>query len=204
MAGTFNDCFSAGRASSSIKNKNDQQLASMTENAVRQASEAAGLGLGPVQNNSAAPGSSSTSIDSRQTGYYHPGASSSYPNPSAPMGNSAAPLAHHNHSHNHNIRIPQFENATTQSTGHDRTGVGGGRNGNIDAGDMMPVHGGSSSSSSSGLPLPAEHPHPHPHPHHPTAQQPICKQGGIRYPVHMTRAYDTPSSLGPTQVVGLC
>jgi len=56
------------------------------------------------------------------------------------MGNSA-PLGHN--------RIPQFENATTQSTGHDRTGVGGGRDNNIDAGEM---HGGG------GVPLPAEYP----------------------------------------------
>lgn len=106
------------------------------------------------------------------------------------MGNSPPP-AHHHH-----VRISQFENATTQYTGHDRTGVGGGRNSKIDAGgDMMPVHAG----GSGGLPLPAEHPHPP----HPTAQ-PICKQGGIRYPVQMTRAYDTPSSLGLTEVVGLC
>jgi hypothetical protein len=182
MAGAFNECFSSGRASAShvpttmIKNDNDQQMAS-SENAVRHASDAAGLG--PVQN-SAAPGPGS-SID-RQAGYY-PGAWSS--NPNAPMGNSAPPAHNHNH-----IRIPQFENATTQSTpGHDRTGIGGGRNNNIDAGDM---HAGSG-----GLPLPlsAEH--------HPTAQ-PICKQGGIRYAVEMTRAYDTSSSLGLTAVVGLC
>ena len=175
MAGALNECFSSsGRASAhvttTIKNDNDQQLAP-SENAVRHASEVAGLG--PVQSSSAASGSS---ID-RQAGYY-PGARSY---PSAPMGNSA-PLTH-----NH-IRIPhQFENATTQSTGHDRTGVGGGRNNNIDAGD---THAGSG-----GLPIiPAEHP----------TAQPICKQGGIRYAVEMTRAYDTPSSLGLTEVVGLC
>jgi hypothetical protein len=165
MAGALNECFSSsGRASArvttTIKNENDQQLAP-SENAVRHPSEAGGLG--PVQNGAAALGSS---VD-RQAGYYPGGRSY----PSAPMGNSA-PLAHN---HNH-IRIPQFEfeNATTQFTGHDRTGVGGGRNNNIDAGDM---HAGSG-----GLPLPAEH--------HPTAQ-PICKQGGIRYAVEMTHLRHT-------------
>jgi hypothetical protein len=101
-----------------LKHDNDQLLAS-SENAVRHASEA---GLGPVQNGTA-PGSS---ID-RQAGYYR-GAG----HPSAPMGNSAP------QGHNPN-RILQFQNATTQSTGHDRTGVGGGRVNNIDAGDR---HGG--------------------------------------------------------------
>jgi hypothetical protein len=178
MAGAFNDCFSAGRSSAhvptTIKNDNDQQLAS-TEKAVRQASEAAGLGPVQVQNSAAA----GSSIDRQAAGYY----SGAGTYPSAPMGNSGAPLAHN---HNH-IRIPQFENATTQSTGHDRTGVGGGRNNNIDAGDM---HAGSG-----GLPtLPTEHP----------TAQPICKQGGIRYAVEITRAYDTSSSLGLTEVVGLC
>ncbi|SRR6266478_1994073 len=144
LAGTLNECFSSGRANAhvptTIKYDNDQQLAS-AEDAVRHASEVAGLG--PVQN-SAAPGSS---ID-RQAGYYR--GAGSYP--SAPMGNSS-PLGH-----NH-IRIPQFENATTQYTGHDRTGVGGGCDNNIDAMDM---HAGSG-----GLPLPAEYP----------TVQPICKQG---------------------------
>jgi hypothetical protein len=133
MAGALNDCFSPGRAHVPIKHDSDQQLASF-ENAVRHASEA---GLGPVQN-SAAPGSS---ID-RQTGYYR---GAGYP--SAPMGS----LGYN--------RIPQFENATTQSTGHDRTGVGGGRDSNIDASEM---HGG-------GVPLPAEYP----------KVQPICKRGGF-------------------------
>jgi hypothetical protein len=180
MAGALNECLSSGRPSArvptttTIKNDNDQRLAS-AENAVRQASSEV-AGLGRVQNGAAA-GSSS---DRQAAGYY--AGAGAYP--SAPMGNSAAPLAHN---HNH-VRIPQFENATTQSTGHDRTGVGGGRNNNLDAGD---VHAG----GSSGLPLPAEHP--------PTAQ-PICKQGGIRYALEMTRAYDTPSSLGLTEVVGLC
>lgn len=140
MAGALNDCFSSsGRASShvpttTIKNDNDQQLAP-PEKAVRHASEVAGLG--PVQNVAAA----GSSIDRQAAGYY--AGAGTYP--SAPMGNSA-PLAH-----NH-IRIPQFENATTQSTGHDRTGVGGGRNSNTDAGDM---HAGT---GSGGLPLPVEHP----------------------------------------------
>jgi hypothetical protein len=156
MAGALNECLSSsgrhGATSSShvstIKNDNDHQLLASTENAVRHASEA-GAGLGPVQNlNSAvAPGSSFN----RQAAGYYPG-NGPY-NPSAPMGNSA-PLTH-NH-HNSHIRNPQFENATTQSMGHDRTGVGGGRNINIDAaGDMMYAgYGGG------GLPLPAEH-HPH-------------------------------------------
>jgi hypothetical protein len=128
MAGPLNDRFQSGRSHVPIKHDSDQHLASF-ENAVRHASEA---GLGPVQNNSAAAGSST--ID-RQAGYYR---GAGYP--SAPMGNSA-PQGHN--------RIPQFENATTQSTGHDRTGVGG-RDNNIDAlaGEM---HGG-------GVPLPAEYP----------------------------------------------
>ena len=186
MAGAFNECFSSGRASSSAhhvssskNNNNDHQLLASSENAVPHASDAA-AGLGPVQNNAAGPGSSSVS---RQAAGYYPGTG---PHPScAPMGNSAAPLTHNNHNH---IRIPQFENATTQFTGHDRTGVGGGRNSNIDAGDMMYA-------GSAGLPLPAEH--------HPTTVQPICKQGGLRYAVEITRAYDTPSSLAFTEVVGL-
>jgi hypothetical protein len=201
MAGALNECFSSGRPSSThvptttttltttttIKTDSDQQLAS-SENAVSHASEAAGLG--PVQNNAA----SGSSIDRQATGYYHPGArSSGYRDrdPSAPMGNSAAPPVAHANNHNHNnIRVPQFENATTQSTpGHDRTGVGGGRNNNIDAGD---THSGSGGGL--GLPIPAEHP----------TVQPICKQGGIRSAVEMTRAYDTLSSLGLTEVVGLC
>jgi len=187
MAGAFNECFSSGRASAhvlptttttttTIKTDNDQQLAP-SENAVRHASEVV-AGLGPVQNNAAA----GSSIDRQAAGYY--AGAGTYPS-APPMGNSA-PLAPHNHNHNH-IRIPQFENNTTQSTGHDRTGVGGGRNSNIDAGDK---HAG----GSGGLPLPAEHP----------TVQPICKQGGIRYEIEMTRAYDTPSSLGLTEVVGLC
>lgn len=183
LAGTFNDCFSSSRrpslsahAPTTIKNDNDQQLAP-TENAVRHASEAAGLGPVHQAQNSAAAGSST---DRQAAGYY----SGAGPHPSAPMGNSGAPLAHN---HNH-IRIPQFENTTTQSTGHDRTGVGGGRNSNIDAGDKHAGSGGLP------LPVPAEHP----------TAQPICKQGGIRYAVEITRAYDTPSSLGLTEVVGLC
>ena len=145
MAGALNECFSSGRVGAPIKHDNDQHPAS-SENAVRHACEAAGLG--PVHNSGAA----GSSID-RQAGYYP--SAGSYP--SAPMGNSA-PLAH---SH---IRIPQFEfeNATTQSTGHDRTGVGGGRNNNIDAGGMH--------AATSGLPLSAERP----------TVQPICKQRGIR------------------------
>ena len=194
MAGAFNECFSSssssspGRANSrhvSSKNDNDHQLlAPSSENAVRHASEA--TGLGPVQNlnlnSAAAPGSSFN----RQAAGYYPGAGLQA-HPSAPMGNSA-PLSHNHHNH---IRIiPQFENTTTQSTGHDRTGVGGGRNTNIDAvaGDMMYAGSG-------GLPLPAEH--------HPTTVQPTCKHGGTRYAVETTRAYDTPSSLGLTEVVGL-
>ena len=137
MAGALNDCFSQGRGHVHIRHDSDQQLASF-ENAVRHASEA---GLGPVQNNSGAAGSS---ID-RQTGYYR---GAGYP--SAPMGNST-PLAHN--------RVLQFDNVPTQSTGHDRTGVGGGRDNNIDAGEM---HG-------SGVPLPAEYP----------TVQPICKRAGF-------------------------
>jgi hypothetical protein len=157
MAGALTECFSSsGRHGASphvsttttIKTDNDHQLLASTENAVRHASEAA-AGLGPVQNlnSAAAPGSSFN----RQAAGYYPG---NGPYPSAPMGNSA-PVTHNNHNHHNHIRNPQFENATTQSTGHDRTGVGGGRNGNIDAaGDMMYAgYGG-------GLPLPAEH-HPH-------------------------------------------
>lgn len=138
MAGAFNDCFSQGRGHVPIRHDSDQQLASL-ENAVRHASEA---GLGPVQNNTAA----GSTID-RQAGYYR---GAGYPS-AAPMGNSA-PLAH--------TRILQFENATTQSMpGHDRTGVGGGRDNNIDAGE---VHAG-------GVPLPAEYP----------TVQPICKRAGF-------------------------
>jgi hypothetical protein len=188
MAGALNECFSSGRANahvptttttttSTIKTDNDQQLAS-SENAVRHASEVAGLG--PVQNIAAA----GSSIDRQATGYYA-GAGGTYPS-APPIGNSATPLVHNHNNHNH-IRMPQFENATTQSTGHDRTGVGGGRNSNIDAGDK---HAG----GSGGLPLAAEHP----------TAQPNCKQRGIRYEIEMTRAYDTPSSLGLTEVVGLC
>ncbi|KAI9465761.1 hypothetical protein BJY52DRAFT_1220508 [Lactarius psammicola] len=78
-----------------------------SEGAVHHASE---TGLGPVQNGTA-PGSP---ID-RQAGY---GRGTGYSN-NVSMGNSA--LQGHN-------RNPQFQNAT----GHDRTGVGGVRNGNID------------------------------------------------------------------------
>jgi len=131
IGGAPNECFPPGRIhlAGNLKHDNDQLLAS-SENAVRHASEA---GLGPVQNGTA-PGSS---ID-RQADYYRgPG------HPSAPMGNSA-PQGHASAS-----RIHQFQNATTQSTGHDRTGVGGGRGNNIDAGDR---HGGAL------LPLTAEQP----------------------------------------------
>ena len=136
MAGALNDRFSPGRSHVPIKHDSDQQLASF-ENAVRHASEA---GLGPVQNGAAA---GSSTID-RQAGYYR---GAGYP--SAPMGNST-PQGHN--------RNAQFENTTTQSTGHDRTGVGGGRDNNIDAlaGEM---HGG-------GVPLPAEY----------ATVQPICKR----------------------------
>ena len=204
MAGAFNECFSSsGRAHVSstttptIKNDTDHKLLASSENAVHHGtSEAAAgsLGLGPVQNN-AAPGSSS--VNSRQTTAGH------YPNPSAPMNGNSAPLSHHHHNshhhqHHHHIRIRQFENATTQFTGHDRTGVVGGRKGNVDALAAGDVHAGSGGLP---LPLPAEH-------HHPTTVavqvQPICKQGGIRYhAVDVARAYDTPSSLGLTEVVGL-
>ncbi|KAI0296428.1 hypothetical protein BC826DRAFT_233837 [Russula brevipes] len=129
-----NECFSPGRAHVPLKHDSDQLASS--ENAVRHASEA---GLGPVQNGTA-PGSS---ID-RQAGYYR-GAGL----PSAPMGNS--------NPQGHNLII-QFQNSTTQSMGHDRTGVGGGRNTNIDADD---IHGG--------FPLPVEH----------LTVQPICKRGGF-------------------------
>jgi hypothetical protein len=178
MAGALNECFSSGRPSAhvpttTIKKDNDQRLTS-PENAVRHAPEVA-AGLGPVQNVAAG-----SSIDRQAAGYY--AGAGTYP--SAPMGNSTPPAHNHNH-----IRTPQFENATTQSTGHDRTGVGGGRNSNIDAGD---IHAGT---GTGGLPLPAEHP----------TVQTNCKQGEIRYAVEMTRAYDTPSSLGGlTEVVGLC
>lgn len=151
MAGALNDCFSSGRngtrVPTTIKTDNDQQLAS-PENAVRHAAEVAAAGLGPVQNTSAAPGSSTSIENNRQAASYYAGAGAY---PSAPMGNSA-PLAAHNHIQ---VRIPQFENATTQSMpGHDRTGVGGGRNSNFDAGDNNNnMHAGSG-----GLPLPAEHP----------------------------------------------
>ncbi|KAH9979748.1 hypothetical protein BJV74DRAFT_887951 [Russula compacta] len=124
IAGTLNECFSPGRVHVPIKHDNDQLASS--ENAVHHASEA---GLGPVQNGTAPPGSS---ID-RQAGYYR-GAG----HPSAPMGNFT-PYVHN--------RILQFQNATTQSTGHDRTAVSGGRNSNIDAGDTH-----------DGFPLPVEHP----------------------------------------------
>lgn len=113
--GAPNERFPPGRVhlAGNLRHDNDQLASS--ENAVRHASEA---GLGPVQNGTA-PGSS---IDG-QAGYYR-GAG----HPSAPMGNSAP------QGHNTN-RIIQFQNVTTQSTGHDRTGVGGGRGNNIDAGD---------------------------------------------------------------------
>jgi hypothetical protein len=183
MAGAFNECFSSssGRASSHvsststsstatiIKNDSDNQLLATSENAVRHGASEAAAGLGPAQT-SAAPGSSSINRQQHTAAGYYPGAGTAYPNPSAPMMCNSAPLTHHN---NHHIRIRQFENATTQSTGHDRTGVGGGRNSKIDAGDVYPGSGG--------LPLPAEHHHP----------------------VGVTRAYDTPSSLGLTEVVGL-
>lgn len=133
MAGALNECFSPARVHVPIKHDSDQQLASF-ENAVRHAAEA---GLGPVQNSAGA----GSSID-RQTGYYR---GAGYP--SAPMGNST-PMGYN--------RIPQFENATTQSMGHDRTGVGGGRDNNIE------IHGG-------GVPLPAEYP----------TVQSICKQAGF-------------------------
>lgn len=135
MTGASTEFFSSGRVLVSSKLDSDQLAPS--ENAVRHASEA---GLGPVQNqNGAAPGSS---ID-RQAGYYR-GAG----HPSAPMGNSA-PQGHN--------RIIQFQNATTQSTGHDRTGVGGGCTNNIDAGDRLGCI----------PPLPAELPMVHP----------ICERG---------------------------
>ena len=158
MAGALNECFPQGRGHVHIRHDSDPQLASF-ENAVRHTSEA---GLGPVQNSAAA----GSSID-RQAGYYR---GAGYP--SAPMGNSA-PLGHN--------RILQFENATTQSMGHDRTGVGGGRDNNIDAGDM---HGG-------GVPLPAEY--------HQTVQ-PICKRAGF---ATLARAHDANLSLGTTDIVGL-
>ena len=128
MIGASNDCFPQGRVHlpGNLKHDNDQLASS--ENAVRHASEA---GLGPVQNGTA-PGSS---ID-RQASYYR---GAGYP--SAPMGNSAP------QGHNTN-RIHQLQNATTQSMGHDRTGVGGGCGNNIDASDR---HGGV-------LPLTAEQP----------------------------------------------
>ncbi|KAI0250667.1 hypothetical protein BJV78DRAFT_546061 [Lactifluus subvellereus] len=112
-AGASNEYFPQGRAHVPIKHDNDQLASS--ENALRHASEA---GLGPVQNGTA-PG---LSID-RPTGY-HCGAEPL----SAPMGNSA-PQGHD--------RVPQFQNPTTQPTGHDRTGVGGGRKDNIDTSEML-------------------------------------------------------------------
>ncbi|KAH9973792.1 hypothetical protein BGW80DRAFT_223303 [Lactifluus volemus] len=132
-----NDYFSQGRAHvvPPIKTDNDQLASS--ETVMSHASEAAGLG--PVQNGTT-PGSP---VD-RPAGYNR-GAGQ---HPSAPMGNSAS----QDHS-----RSPQFENPTTQPTGHDRTGVGGGRNDNIDASE---VHGNA--------PIPAAG--------QPTVQ-PICKRG---------------------------
>ncbi|KAI0301641.1 hypothetical protein B0F90DRAFT_323949 [Multifurca ochricompacta] len=115
--------FSQGRAHVPIRRDSDQLVSS--ENAMRHASEA---GLGPVQNGTA-PGSPI----GRQAGYYR---GTGYP--SAPMGNSA-PQGHG--------RIPQSQKATTQPMGHDRTGVGGGRNNNnMDVSDR---HGS--------VPLPAGH-----------------------------------------------
>ncbi|KAI9509054.1 hypothetical protein F5148DRAFT_816986 [Russula earlei] len=119
-----NESFRGGRAHLSIKHDIDQLAAS--DDAVRHASEE---GLGPVQNG-IAPGSS---ID-RQAGYYR-GAGC----PSTPMGNSA-PQGHN--------RALQIQNATTQSTGHDRTAAGVGRI-SIDA-----------TAAGVALALPAEHPMP--------------------------------------------
>jgi hypothetical protein len=128
-----NECFSPGRVL--VSSKHDKDELATSENAVRHASEA---GLGPVQNqNGTAPGST---ID-RPAGYYR-GAG----HPSAPMGSSAP--------QGHNIII-QFQNVTAQSTGHDRTGVGGGCN-NIDSGDVL-----------GGVSLPVEQP----------MVQPICERG---------------------------
>jgi len=147
--GTTSEGFPPGRAHSiPIKHDDNDQLASSSDNAVRHASEP---GLGPVQNG-IAPGSA---IDSRQAGYYR---AAGYP--SAPMGNFA-PQGHN--------RVLQIQNATTQSTGHDRTGVGGGRNGNIDAAD-------DTRHASGAVPPfpPAEYPMPQP--------IPICKRE--RFAVH--------------------
>jgi hypothetical protein len=121
--GASNDYLSQGRAHVPVKPDNDQLASS--ENVLRHASEA---GLGPVQNGTA-PGSP---ID--KPAGYNRGAG----HPSAPMGNSA-PQGHH--------RSSQFQNPTVQSTGHDRTGVGGGRNDNIDASEMQ-----------GSIPLPPEQP----------------------------------------------
>jgi len=116
--GTSNEHFSPGRPHLPIKHDDDQRASS--EGAVHHASEA---GLGPAQN-STTPGSS---MDS-QAGYCR---GAGYPTVS--MGNS--PLQGHN-------RNPQLQNAT----GHDRTGVGGVRDGIIDM-----------SNRQGSIPLPAGH-----------------------------------------------
>ncbi|KAH9042544.1 hypothetical protein EDB85DRAFT_1885813 [Lactarius pseudohatsudake] len=95
-----------GRATTHLPIKHDDDQRASSDGAVHHASEA---GLGPVQNGTA-PGSP---ID-KEAGYCR---GTGYPNVS--MGNSA-PQGHN--------RNPLFQNAT----GHDRTGVGGVRNGNID------------------------------------------------------------------------
>lgn len=116
--GTPNEHFLQGRSHLPIRHDDDQRASS--DGAVHRASEA---GLGPVQNGTA-PGSP---MD-RQAGYCR-GAGC----PTVSMGDSSL------QAHNHN---PQSQNAT----GHDRTGVGGVRNGNIDM-----------SNSQGSIPPPAGH-----------------------------------------------
>lgn len=103
--GPSDEHLSQGRTYLPIRHDDDQRASS--EGGVHHASEA---GLGPIQNGTA-PGSP---ID-RQAGYC---SGAGYPNVS--LGNSAV---------QGHIRNPQFQNAT----GLDRTGVGGVRNGSIDA-----------------------------------------------------------------------
>jgi hypothetical protein len=116
--GTPNEHFPQGRTHLPIRHDDDQRASS--EGATHHASEA---GLGPAQNGTA-PGSP---ID--RAGYCR---GAGHPNLST--GNSS--LQGHN-------RNPQYLNAI----GHDRTGVGGAHNGNI---DMSNMHGS--------IPPPAGHP----------------------------------------------
>lgn len=109
--GASNEHFSQGRTPQPIRHDDDQQASS--EGAEHHATEA---GLGPVQNGTA-PGSP---ID-RHAGYCR---GTGYP--TVPMSNSAL---------QRQIRNPQLQTAT----GHDRTGVGGVRNSNIDMNNPPPA-----------------------------------------------------------------